>query len=1254
MAWLAWLYSAQVNFAHTNLAPLFSYGVISLFAAILCLCQTLAACYQKYWNPDNVLFDLGLLPMDNSEFISLLIIPTLLIVICLVAFRTSCVVFVNYVTKLHVTDPSPANGGSAQMTLEQFRLFPAAMDKDKTEEVCRHTAVALLIDEVERAGHETMRQLEQNPVPELQSSEIKDDQMCRCIGQITAPLMYKYKKAAEATPAPDDTEGEQIKTAVSHAMIGIRARNERKILEMFKAEHKTSEMLNSAARQGAVELVSACHVARAAAHQGQISQSAAPLAFLHTAPDKKDPLPEAWIKLPQGVMFASLPSACAFLIARQLFHVSCRSWQDCEAAGYSALSFAFMMLFFMLVAPWKRDTVKSWVVLACIILLLTVLAILYVAGFRQQYVYVICMLLYICALLMKCCCRYVRHSRRDGSIRAVDQRCCAVRIIWQLVICLSREARQCSQWLRHRRVAWSHTYFNLVRARGIYYFTLNLVLAIAGFSGILIETFVNAFFIRVWAHGSTGTFGSHTAQNISILLFFGWPFLLIAFAMFCEYTILLIFDCVNSTPLLGVHAVFLVVAKRFERLIIWFFSDDPKLYEKLSVVPDYVTCVLADYCFLILEIVPVASGIAGVHKYSNRSDRSYLGTFLRSYLWGALFLAAMVTLFYLLAVLCVGVNRRFFADKDEKPPHNLKISGTQGIFKGVRDSLEIHQVRPGLARFYADDAFDVDDLQPDIFSTEDRRMLHHTQFKHWPCVGNFTNCLCCLPCECIPDKYWQKIALTVLSGAIAAIVLWKVYRPEDNFYVVPLLFVFIMFIFWHLIFYKPTKFKWCALVVTCLVLLAWSLSLYLYKERFGDWFMLFSLPVMVVWCLSLFKGTFPDAFGRPFFFILAVFVLVGISCAGYPIYNVSVATNNSTANIMVNTTTGALGEDLNWSGSSPEGGPSYLICGGKWGAKHAQLSAIDLSLLSGLVYEYDCKTMEHKLKSLFPHFKYNGKKGVHMWNCTRYEHSPRHVVFDFPANDTCQQGTRVIAFKGTSTTVDALIDAVLWSTIKVLQWLDHFIIPVLSILQMDQVQWALTAFHLPFQVTNEQHVWNTVRGTVKQLVKQSGSKGTSGQDASCSADHVPILTGHSLGGGIAQVIGARLGIPVVAFSPPGIGYSALRFGLHNFTDFQQGYNVTNKSSRVGVEVAKDLVTVVMPDFDEVPKVDKQVGNVQHIQCRDKWGAPLAFDKCHDMRKTACELWRSCGDDSHPSRPIDCTDYFPKESEGMWFFPDDVD
>jgi hypothetical protein len=98
-----------------------------------------------------------------------------------------------------------------------------------------------------------------------------------------------------------------------------------------------------------------------------------------------------------------------------------------------------------------------------------------------------------------------------------------------------------------------------------------------------------------------------------------------------------------------------------------------------------------------------------------------------------------------------------------------------------------------------------------------------------------------------------------------------------------------------------------------------------------------------------------------------------------------------------------------------------------------------------------------------------------------------------------------------------------------------------------------------------------------------------------------VITGHSLGGAIAAMIGAKTKTSAVSFSGPGLLYSLGRF------------DITSQDVR-------DYVLTMKPRKDIVPQVDELGGLVQEIRC--KKSSPMG---CHSTSTHLCELYFSCGD-----------------------------
>jgi len=126
-----------------------------------------------------------------------------------------------------------------------------------------------------------------------------------------------------------------------------------------------------------------------------------------------------------------------------------------------------------------------------------------------------------------------------------------------------------------------------------------------------------------------------------------------------------------------------------------------------------------------------------------------------------------------------------------------------------------------------------------------------------------------------------------------------------------------------------------------------------------------------------------------------------------------------------------------------------------------------------------------------------------------------------------------------------------------------------------------------------------------------------------------VLTGHSLGGAIAEIVAARLGFSALVWSAPGAVY------------LQRFFNITEEQEQ------RDVV-VVIPDFDVVPRVDKHAAVVQRIQCWAKNHQVEDPLKCHSIAKSSCEVWRVCGDDKRRNFNNTCFPYISNAELGTLY------
>lgn len=114
-------------------------------------------------------------------------------------------------------------------------------------------------------------------------------------------------------------------------------------------------------------------------------------------------------------------------------------------------------------------------------------------------------------------------------------------------------------------------------------------------------------------------------------------------------------------------------------------------------------------------------------------------------------------------------------------------------------------------------------------------------------------------------------------------------------------------------------------------------------------------------------------------------------------------------------------------------------------------------------------------------------------------------------------------------------------------------------------------------------------------------------------DREVVLTGHSMGGGIARLVGSILRKPSVTFSPPGFvqSYSKLVHDIGGMT------------TKVNRENIHHLSVAVIPEYDPVTMIDVQAGMIQKISC-DTPNLSMQLS-CHMLEGTLCNLLENCGD-----------------------------
>ena len=116
--------------------------------------------------------------------------------------------------------------------------------------------------------------------------------------------------------------------------------------------------------------------------------------------------------------------------------------------------------------------------------------------------------------------------------------------------------------------------------------------------------------------------------------------------------------------------------------------------------------------------------------------------------------------------------------------------------------------------------------------------------------------------------------------------------------------------------------------------------------------------------------------------------------------------------------------------------------------------------------------------------------------------------------------------------------------------------------------------------------------------------------------HNVVLTGHSLGGGIASITGTIARLPTVTFLSPGMYQTASKFFFHSSKNSRQIVDMVHNQS-LSIQVENDFVGKYL---------DSHAGLVQTITCSVDHLAPLT---CHLIDNSICNLIRHCRDPRWP-------------------------
>ncbi|GAB1219134.1 hypothetical protein ENUP19_0014G0026 [Entamoeba nuttalli] len=211
-------------------------------------------------------------------------------------------------------------------------------------------------------------------------------------------------------------------------------------------------------------------------------------------------------------------------------------------------------------------------------------------------------------------------------------------------------------------------------------------------------------------------------------------------------------------------------------------------------------------------------------------------------------------------------------------------------------------------------------------------------------------------------------------------------------------------------------------------------------------------------------------------------------------------------------------------------------------------------------------------------FQYHNKNGLYYIIGTK--------VCKEDKTDKEQNKVKVIAFKGTNSLSDGLYDIQLFAE-SAFPTISVTVFPVFTKQTLSRISYGLSFFGTKAFEKDEP----TLLGTAKKIVKEE------------MKDGIPlVVTGHSLGGGIANIVGTEYGLSSFGISPPGTFLGSKGLGL--------------KKKDVTV-----LARAVIPDRDPVAALGIDGGLQIRIPCNAN------SLKCHGIHNSVCMIGELCIDKS---------------------------
>ncbi|GBG33299.1 Hypothetical Protein FCC1311_034351 [Hondaea fermentalgiana] len=276
----------------------------------------------------------------------------------------------------------------------------------------------------------------------------------------------------------------------------------------------------------------------------------------------------------------------------------------------------------------------------------------------------------------------------------------------------------------------------------------------------------------------------------------------------------------------------------------------------------------------------------------------------------------------------------------------------------------------------------------------------------------------------------------------------------------------------------------------------------------------------------------------------------------------------------------------------------------------AKLTTLDFVFLSDLAYSH-AQTSQQQLDRWF------GPKAVRYIPPDKYDQyaAPRlssavfkllHIPSRAAGGDGGDREVFLVTVRGTINTYDLLSDMQIWFPAMLFQWL-RFVLPFGAV--WNSVIPSLIKYMNVLETAPSNQL--SYQADLTNFVRALRAK---------NPDAFVAITGHSLGGGIAMLVGAAESVPAIGISGPNSVLSSLKFGFNQ-------------------SMLDAFAVNIIPRGDPIPTVDDQALLTENILCRVGRGAYLGA--CHELKRTFCELQYICGSGDRPPVSICNTIYqFP--------------